>query len=195
MHPEDSNLYTCRLEYPAHDIEPTELNYDLHFDGERLTGKDGLSGKRDSSLMKLKTEISSNYYRDFKRKPIFSTLLTDRSAAEGSTVRLTATAIGVDCNVIWMKNSRVLESGTKYRSTFNADSGMAILEVNDVQVEDSGEYTCVVANGFGENETAARLKVYEGFEKAPMPATFTRTIRGNMEGTFFNLSFTKSLQQ
>lgn len=175
---DDSNLYTCRLEYPAHDIEPIELNYDLHFDGQRMIGKDAL--KRDSSLMKLKSEISStNYYRDFKRKPIFSTLLTDRSAAEGSTVRLTATAIGVDCNVVWMKNNRVLETGSKYKSSFNSDSGMAILEVCDVQAEDSGEYSCVVANGFGENESTARLKIYEGFAKAPMPVTFTRTIRGN----------------
>lgn len=188
VHPEDSNLYTCRLEYPAYDIEPTELNYDLHFDGARLIGKDSsMAAKRDSSLQKLKTEISaSNYCRDFKRKPIFSTLLTDRSAAEGSTVRLTATAIGVDCNVVWMKNNRALDcTGGKYRATFNGDSGMAILEVNDVHVDDNGEYTCIVANCFGENETAARLKVYEGFEKSPMPATFTRTIRGNNEGGSF----------
>lgn len=177
---EDSNLYTCLFEYPAHDIEPIELNYDLHFDGERI-GTDTMSERRDSSLKKLKSEISAsnNYYRDFKRKPIFSTLLTNRSATEGSTVRLTATAIGVDCNVLWMKNNRPLESGGKYKTTFKEDSGMAILEINDVQVEDGGEYTCIVANGFGENETTSNLKVYEGFEKSPMPPTFTRTIRGN----------------
>lgn len=179
-HPEDSNLYTCRLEYPAHDIEPIEVDYDLHFDGERILGKDGMKTKRDLSLQKLKSEITTtNYYRDFKRKPIFSTLLTDRNAAEGSTVRLTATAIGVDCNVVWTKNNRVLEDGFKYKSTFNADSGMAILEISDAQAEDSGEYSCIVANGFGENETTSRLKIYEGFAKSPMPVTFTRNIRGN----------------
>lgn len=189
VHPEDSNLYTCRIEYPAHNLDPIELNYDLHFDGNRLISIE--SQRRDASLQKLKSEISTtnnNYYRDFKRKPIFSTLLTNRSAAEGSTVRLTTTAIGVDCNVVWMKNNRALESGGKYRTTFNADSGMAILEVNDVHVEDGGEYTCIVANSFGENETAAQLKVYEGFEKSPMPPTFTRTIRGNKTGSMVNFT-------
>lgn len=180
VHADDSNLYTCRFEYPAHNIDPIDLSYDLHFDGERLLGRDGVAAKRDSSLLKLKSEISAtNYYRDFKRKPIFSTLLTNRSAAEGSTVRLTATAIGVDCSVVWTKNNRTMESGGRYKMTFNAESGMAILEVNDVQAEDSGEYTCIVANSFGENETSCNMKVYEGFGKSPMPATFTRTIRGN----------------
>lgn len=180
---EDSSRYTCILDYPTLDIDPIELNYDLHFDGDHIIGRDPMAAKRDSSLMKLKTEISnaaSNYYRDFKRKPIFSTLLTDRTAAEGSTVRLTATAIGVDCQSVWMKNNRIVESGTKYRSSFNSGSGMAILEIFDVQVEDGGDYSCVVENSFGSNETTARLKVYEGFEKSPMPATFTRTIRGNI---------------
>lgn len=176
---EDNNLYTCRLEYPAHDIEPIELNYDLIFNGERIIAKDSLTAKSDC-LQKLKSEItSSNYYRDFKRKPIFSTLLTDRSAAEGSTVRFTTTAIGVDCNAQWLRNNRVLENDGKFRANFFPDSGMAVLEVHDACVEDSGEYSCVVSNCFGENVTASRLKVYGGFEKSPMPVTFTRTIRGN----------------
>lgn len=187
-HQEDSSRYTCILDYPALNTDPIELNYDLRFDGEHILGEDSIKSKRDSSLMKLKTEISnaaSNYYRDFKRKPIFSTLLSDRTAAEGSTVRLAATAIGVDCHSVWTKNNRVLECGSKYKTSFNSDSGMAILEIFDVQVEDGGEYACTVGNSFGENETTARLKVYEGFEKSPMPTTFTRTIRGNL--TFIHL--------
>lgn len=192
-HQEDSGHYTCILDYPALNIDPIELNYELHFDGENIIGKDSLKTKRDSSLMKLKTEISNaatNYYRDFKRKPIFSTLLADRTAAEGSTVRLTATAIGVDCHSVWMKNNRPIESGAKYKTSFNTESGMAILEIHDVQVDDGGDYSCTVGNSFGENETSARLKVYEGFEKSPMPATFTRTIRGNTIFMHFSLFLT-----
>lgn len=148
--------------------------------------------KRALSLWKLKSEMSPvQEYRDFKRKPIFSTLLTNRSAVQGSNVRLTATAIGVDCKVVWLKNNRVIENGGKYRTNFNSDSGLAILELNDVDMEDSGEYTCVVGNSFGENETSAQLKVYGGFEQSPFPPTFTRTIRGTFhyDGSSFFISF------
>lgn len=177
---DDNNVYTCRLEYPAHDIAPVELQYDLDVESLKHSVKDDLIEQRNTSLLKLKTEISGqNYYRDFKRKPIFSTLLTNRSAVADSTVRLIVTAIGVDCNVVWSKNNRPIQNNGKFNCTFNPESGVAVLEINDVQLDDSGEYTCVVANGFGENSTSSRLKVYEGVQKSPLSPTFTRSIKGS----------------
>lgn len=124
-----------------------------------------LSEKRNSSS------------RDVKRKPVFSTFLTDRTAVESSRVKLTCTVLtSTDPKVTWYKNGVQLENKHKFRSKFV--DGLITLEILNALPSDSGEYSCSVENKNGSIMSSANLKVYPSFEASPIPPTFTRSIRG-----------------
>lgn len=181
-------MYTCRLEYPSGTQQSLESTYDLKFDGKRIFRPRTI---REPSIIQIekvqkKSSIPAVTKRDSKRKPTFSTQLMDRTATEGSTVKLTATVFGPDCECVWSRNNRELENTSKHRMVYNSESGMAILEIFNVTPEDAGEYCCLVGNCYGQNETSAKLKVYEGYEQSPMPPTFTRAIRGNQNRLLLN---------
>ncbi|XP_066996546.2 titin homolog isoform X2 [Anabrus simplex] len=117
--------------------------------------------------------------RDYRKKPVFCTRLTDRTAAQGSRIKLTCSVLGSPDPVVhWLRDGLPLETSSKdrkFRTT--CEDGLACLEVLEAAPGDSGEYTCVARNLHGETSSTATLKVYAGFEPAPFPPTFTRAIR------------------
>ncbi|KAJ0183997.1 hypothetical protein K1T71_000420 [Dendrolimus kikuchii] len=114
--------------------------------------------------------------RDLKRKPVFSTYLTDRTAVEGSRVKLTCSVLSSsDPSITWYKNGIILDSQLKYRT--KCIDGLITLEVLNAVPSDSAEYSCTVENENGSVSSSANLKVYPSFEGFPIPPTFTRSIR------------------
>ncbi|XP_072930915.1 uncharacterized protein [Epargyreus clarus] len=114
--------------------------------------------------------------RDHKRKPVFSTYLTDRTAVEGSRVKLTCSVLSsTDPTITWFKNGVLLDNKLKYRTKFV--DGLITLEVLNAVPSDSAEYTCTIKNESGTVSSSANLKVYPSFEASPIPPTFTRSIR------------------
>nr|CAD7428494.1 unnamed protein product [Timema monikensis] len=120
--------------------------------------------------------------RDARKKPTFCTRLTDRTAAQGSRLKLTASVLGTpEPSVEWLRDGLPLFLNSddpamrRFRSTCR--DGLANLEVIDASPSDSGEYTCVARNIHGEVTSTAVLKVFAGFEPAPFPPTFTRAIK------------------
>uniref|UniRef100_A0A2A4IV77 Uncharacterized protein n=1 Tax=Heliothis virescens TaxID=7102 RepID=A0A2A4IV77_HELVI len=129
-----------------------------------------------SEARSLVSEKRSGLSRDLKRKPVFSTYLTDRTAVEGSRVKLTCSVLSSsDPKITWYKNGVLLNDKLKYRTKFI--DGLITLEVLNAVVSDSAEYTCTVENENGSVNTVANLKVYPSFEASPIPPTFTRSIR------------------
>lgn len=168
------------MEYPSGTRHSLESSYDLKFDGKKISRPQTY---REPTVIPIENGIRKSTIpvvskRDSKRKPTFSTQLMDRTATEGSTVKLTTTALGVDCACVWSRNDKELENTSKHRMIFDKESGMAILEIFNVTPDDAGYYSCIVGNCYGQSETTAKLKVFEGYEQSPMPPTFTRVIRG-----------------
>ncbi|XP_025602051.2 titin homolog isoform X2 [Athalia rosae] len=120
--------------------------------------------------------------RDFRNKPSFCTKLTDRTAAEGSRIKLTCAVLGSpEPKIIWSKDGRILADSNRYRTKL--ENGMASLEFYAALPEDSGDYSCMARNTHGQSVTEAKLKVYAGFETSPVPPTFTRSMRDTFRFT------------
>lgn len=138
-----------------------------------------------SEVRSLISERRSGLSRDLKRKPVFSTHLTDRTAVEGSRVKLTCSVLSsTDPKITWYKNGVILDNKLKYTTKFI--DGLITLEVLNAVPSDSAEYSCTVENDNGTVNTSANLKVYPSFEASPIPPTFTRSIRGKI--TFWTVN-------
>ncbi|XP_017077853.2 titin-like isoform X2 [Drosophila eugracilis] len=113
-----------------------------------------------------------------KAKPLFHTLLHDRTVWEGANLRLLCAVSGDEnTHIEWLKNHKPLPTGdNRYQTLFL--NGEASLEIFAAVADDSGNYTCCATNDFGESLTHAQLRVYKNFKEAPLPSTFTQPIRG-----------------
>ncbi|XP_046976837.1 titin-like isoform X2 [Vanessa cardui] len=136
---------------------------------------------RTKALSECRSTISEKRTtsgRDNRRKPVFSTFLTDRTAVEGSRVKLTCSILSPsDPTITWYKNGKELDNKHKFRSKFV--EGLITLEILNAIPSDSGEYSCTIKNENGSITSSANLKVYPSFEASPIPPTFTRSIRDN----------------
>ncbi|KAM3969006.1 uncharacterized protein ACR2FA_003089 isoform 2-T2 [Aphomia sociella] len=132
--------------------------------------------KAVSEARSILSEKRSSMPRDIKRKPVFSTHLTDRTAVEGSRVKLMCSVLSLSDPVItWYRNGVIIDNKLKYRTKFV--DGLITLEVLNAIPSDSAEYNCTVENENGSVSTSANLKVYPSFKASPIPPTFTRSIR------------------
>ncbi|CAH2103686.1 unnamed protein product [Euphydryas editha] len=136
------------------------------------------NNKAASECRSTLSEKRCSSSRYIKRKPVFSTFLTDRTAVESSRVKLTCSVLtNIDPRITWYKNGVQLENKHKFRSKFV--DGLITLEILNALPSDSGEYSCSVENENGLVTSSANLKVYPSFEASPIPPTFTRSIRDN----------------
>ncbi|KMY94124.1 uncharacterized protein Dsimw501_GD25583, isoform G [Drosophila simulans] len=112
-----------------------------------------------------------------KGKPLFHTLLHDRTVSEGANLRLLCAVSGDEnTHIEWLKNHKPLpRSDNRYQTLYL--NGEASLEIFAAVADDSGNYTCCATNDFGESLTHAQLRVYKHFKEAPLPSTFTQPIR------------------
>nr|XP_046469209.1 titin homolog isoform X3 [Neodiprion pinetum] len=141
-----------------------------------LTDDGGESAAYYSATSKASAGNQECGPRDLRNKPMFCTKLTDRTAAEGSRIKLTCTVLGSpEPQIWWSKDDQKLGPSNRYRTSF--ENGMASLEFYAALPEDSGEYSCTARNTHGQSTTEARLKVYAGFEPSPLPPTFTRSMK------------------
>lgn len=113
---------------------------------------------------------------EIKTKIVMKAQLTNRVAAVGSKVKLSCYVEGHEPHFTWLKDGVPM---TYYGSVRNSSrDNLGILEFFDVQIRDSGEYTCVIKNIAGELQTKASLLVYEDLVHVEVAPTFTRGIRG-----------------
>ncbi|XP_059620294.1 muscle M-line assembly protein unc-89-like, partial [Phlebotomus argentipes] len=169
---DDSGNYSCRIQDTNFDVK---LDHHLSFDGRKIIRGRHLE-KAQQEPQKPSSSHTALRHRDTRKKPYFTTSLMDRTAAEGSTIKLIANVMGdADSEVVWHRNHIPLESSSRHRTIFR--DGLATLEIFGATPDDSAEYSCVVRNRYGQAESSSKLKVYEGFETTPMPPTFTRSIK------------------
>lgn len=115
-----------------------------------------------------------------QRKPLFSTLLHDRSVIEFSNVRLTCGLVYDGCTSIeWFKNGLPLPKDNRYQTIFH--NGEAILEIATAEEHDSGHYVCKASNDYGETSSHSQLQIYKHYEDSVQPITFIQSIKGIYE--------------
>lgn len=111
------------------------------------------------------------------RKPLFSSLLHDRTMTEGGNLRLSCSVVyDGQTTVEWTKNGRALPNDSRYYTTFH--NGEAILEIVAVEEHDSGQYMCRALNDYGDSVSQSNIRIYKHYENTPQPATFVQSIRG-----------------
>ncbi|XP_071285988.1 obscurin-like, partial [Agelaius tricolor] len=96
--------------------------------------------------------------------------LKNREATDGATATLRCELSKVGVPVEWRKGDKALKPSEKYR--MRQEDTAAELLIRDLEVEDTGEYTCVC----GDQKTSAVLTVHA------LPALFKRDL-ANVEGT------------
>lgn len=139
---------------------------------------------KDESLSHFTTEEVIKRSRErrplgmvLQSKPLFSTLLRDRTVAEGSNIRLSCNVVcDGDTRIEWLKNHRPLPNDGQYLTMFR--NGIASLDITATSIEDSGNYTCRAINDYGETFTHAQLRIYKHYEDAVQPSAFVQSIRG-----------------
>uniref|UniRef100_A0A914E8A2 Ig-like domain-containing protein n=1 Tax=Acrobeloides nanus TaxID=290746 RepID=A0A914E8A2_9BILA len=77
--------------------------------------------------------------------------------------------------ITWYKEDQLLKEDDRH--TFYADEdGFFAMTVDPVQVEDTGRYTCVATNEYGQASTSAFFRVLK-VEKEAAPPAFTTTLK------------------
>lgn len=152
----------------------TEMNgYSSHKTAEEMTPYRSNSALPDT----LTTRKSVGRSIPSGRKPLFSSLLHDRTITEGNNLRLTCSIVLDDNTTVeWTKNNRSLPSDPRYHTTFH--NGEAILEIVAVEERDAGQYVCRAINDYGDSVSQSNIRIYKHYENTPQPATFVQSIRG-----------------
>lgn len=119
---------------------------------------------------------SQRILNEVKTRLVMSAPLTNRVAAVGSKVKMSCYVEGHEPHFTWFKNGQPVSYSMTVRNSSRDNLG--ILEFFDVQLKDTGEYSCIAKNIAGELTTKATLLVYEDVVHAEVAPTFTRGIRG-----------------
>lgn len=93
-------------------------------------------------------------------RPTFESQLTKRSTSTGTSVKLTCSYTGVNVRVRWFKDGQLLLPSDKLMIN-TAQEGITSLRINSTTSDDSGQYTCILSNSYGECESNATVTVFE----------------------------------
>lgn len=97
---------------------------------------------------------------------MFTKALENMAATEGHSVCLEC-AVNDATQVAWYKDGIIQRNTSDFKQTF--DGLNAKLEIDEIFVDDHGEYACVAKNDFGENKTTCRINVKGENEPIPVP--------------------------
>lgn len=115
--------------------------------------------------------------RQMMRPPLVISHLKSRAVPIGSTAKLTCNVTGPSISVRWLKNGNPIELNPNKYKFFNSE-GLLSLEILNVEMKDTAEYTCFAKNKNGETSTLATITVYDNLDvERPIPPTFI-TIKG-----------------
>lgn len=134
------------------------------------------AGKKESKGGK--TVKSYNEMVNPKNNLYWGSVLRDRTAIEGTKVKLVCSVNGPDPQMRWFKNDVPLMFSSKIRN--GTRDALGTIEIVSAVVDDSGIYKCVAKNGNSEISAQCNLTIYSAApsETGTLPPTFTMGLRG-----------------
>jgi len=95
--------------------------------------------------------------------PIVIVPLENKKVKRGTPVLLKATITGRPTpDFAWFKDNQPLQPSNKIRTRYNPDTKQVLLQIDNVQPEDVGEYLVVATNPAGQDQTAGALGLLPG---------------------------------
>lgn len=143
----DSGLYKVALE---NDVGRIEASARLDVVAHRVASSDGLRARSLSP----------------RTSPTYTKSILGASSKLGTRTRLYCDIKATPAPFLrWYKDGVPLEDSLKYSTEY--DGEIASIEIDDVQREDEGLYTCVATNVNGTAETSVYLEVISDEKQAP----------------------------
>ncbi|GMR57574.1 hypothetical protein PMAYCL1PPCAC_27769, partial [Pristionchus mayeri] len=133
-----------RLEFGAQAHGTVQDNLESHF--------------RQHTAAPLALKAEDIYDESAARAPVFLTPLVNIGVEEGDFARFETQVAPVNdpyMKLEWFKDKKPVLIGHRFRSTL--DFGFACLDLLYALPDDTGEYTCVATNRFGQSMTSAKL--------------------------------------
>uniref|UniRef100_A0A182QIC7 Ig-like domain-containing protein n=1 Tax=Anopheles farauti TaxID=69004 RepID=A0A182QIC7_9DIPT len=112
--------------------------------------------------------------RDSKNRLMWETKLKNQTAPAGNTMKLTCSVTGPQPTWRWMKNGKPLVWSKNVINATKAEFGC--VRITPTTVADSGEYTALAKNSFGEIECTCTVNVFATETDIETVPTFTRVI-------------------
>lgn len=93
--------------------------------------------------------------------PEISSPLKESSVIEGNCVTLECTLVSSpDPKIIWYKGDNpIRDSEHGIQTTFDSESGKAVLKIASASLNDIGKYQCEIENALGKASTKCQLSV------------------------------------
>ncbi|KAK0155210.1 Obscurin [Merluccius polli] len=106
-------------------------------------------------------------------RPVFKEVFKNQSVELGGTIHLECVAEGKLDAVRWLKHGQQIITDQRHRMK-TLENGVCVLEVTDVNIRDSGVYTCEVVNKFGVISYSGNITAQQ--TQHPTPATTTKPV-------------------
>ena len=158
--PKDSGLYKCRA---------TNLYGESYTTTQVLVQPESITSIQESVYFEQTTTIEDEEIID-KLPSIIPLTDTEISLNEGSNIHLEVKVDPMNdqsMNIEWYHNEIELNIGN-HITTFHG-FGFAILEINDINTNDSGTYKCLARNSKGYSQQTFQVNIVESQEQPGQP--------------------------
>ncbi|XP_035774828.1 muscle M-line assembly protein unc-89-like [Anopheles albimanus] len=112
--------------------------------------------------------------RDSKNRLLWETKLKNLTTPAGKTIKLTCSVTGPQPTYKWLKNGKPLVWSKTVINATKAEFGC--VRITPTTVADSGEYTALAKNSFGEIECSCTVNIFTTERDIETVPTFTRVI-------------------
>ncbi|KAM5152709.1 uncharacterized protein ACMZJ9_010836 [Mantella aurantiaca] len=142
------------------------------------------SGVQKVDADSIKNDVSENM-KEIKMPPAFIKPLLKKRVFENSTLSFAAEVVGFPvAEVKWYRNSVLLEKDE--RAQIGQRGNVHTLEVNNIKMNDGGEYRCIATNSLGNAQSFTHVEILPQDGKSvalPPPVTHQHVMEFDMEHT------------
>ncbi|CAF1249473.1 unnamed protein product, partial [Adineta ricciae] len=152
--PEDQGTYTLRAANPIGTDETT-----ANLTVKPLTNIDAQQFAQPKPLQVTAPQPTQQDLQQ-PQPPKVIIPIEDAEAIQGSPALLRATVTGKPTPTFaWFKDNKPLQASPRLRTRYDAPTNQVVLQINDVQPEDVGQYLVLATNPAGEDSTGGKVNL------------------------------------
>lgn len=159
----DSGKYKCQIEENGNILK--SISHCVDVPHENAVPKLEVRRRRRTN------ELVAQAANEHKQPIAFESFMKNLTIEEGNRAKFICGVVGKVKLVEWYKDNELLQIETDHRYRSTLSDALVSLEVFNVQVGDSGFYTCCVSDQRNSTTSSSKLTVYESYkprQKAPM---------------------------